>query len=815
MLAALIICYDSFAQIKGNKIKPISYLKNENINKRNASPIKGENILLKNVNDLSLKVKYATLLHHNGNIAESIKYLLEILSLPNAYQKESINDLVKGKMLLADCFYSFLQLEKYKKVVDEISTLCEDAKIENWIKTRALLYQIKYFNYHVQIDKARILIDSAYKMFNFLDPSDKEKNYVLLLTCQIQFRRNYDRKLLSPEVIKTFISKVDQISRGDLFEKIVFWRTLGNYYLDNCQDAKNWNENRKHPWYQKAMYCYGKATSIIESIFPNNDIEKLNLHNLRAILNYNHAYFLLVKKETNAATRILNLHDQEKKDFIPYFITTFSITEKLIDKIYSHTQLINEKGKMLKSFQDIERYWDEWELTNRRDTLLFSKDIYIKSCNNYIVSLAYDLYQLTKNKKYIQLAFEAQERGKYQALLNSFQRSYKDFGSENLEIEAIQNKLKFDEAYISFSFTKAQLNYQFIIVISKDSAGFIRINSFDSGLNINTSPEVNYSISGFNNFKRKYFNAYNLIFKPIKNIIGYKVSKLLVFPTDYSSFIKFDLLISDTTGYQSYKDLPYLLKSFGICYNYSYQIHSLQTKYHPVSNDINSQVYVPDYTHTDYADLLFFKRDSKQFEQSFRTNFFMNHTSTISRFITNVPSADIITIAAHSSINERSSDFNGIVMDADKSLNTNILSPHTIVNSPLNASLTVLALCESGIGDMDVTNANLNLAYWFSYAGSKACLYSYWKLDDKSTSIILQKFMHHLSKGKNKSVALSLAKAEYIYESKSEEELNPIYWGGLEVIGDDSPIVPNRNNYSISIFVAGILIVLVIIFLFK
>ena len=129
-----------------------------------------------------------------------------------------------------------------------------------------------------------------------------------------------------------------------------------------------------------------------------------------------------------------------------------------------------------------------------------------------------------------------------------------------------------------------------------------------------------------------------------------------------------------------------------------------------------------------------------------------------------------------------------IALDNDSSGVPTYLSPKTIFNTPLNADLTVLALCETGLGESFVSDSYVNMAYWFTYAGSKSCLYSCWKLDDRSTSYIIERFYHYLANGMAKSTSLQFAKQDYLKQTKTDEEKNPIYWAGLTIIGDDEPI---------------------------
>ncbi len=71
---------------------------------------------------------------------------------------------------------------------------------------------------------------------------------------------------------------------------------------------------------------------------------------------------------------------------------------------------------------------------------------------------------------------------------------------------------------------------------------------------------------------------------------------------------------------------------------------------------------------------------------------------------------------------------------------------------------------------------------------------SLWKIDEQSSSMITQKFFDHLAKGHNKAQALSLAKADYLENAKGRT-LAPVYWAGIVITGDNSPVEIKRKKW--------------------
>jgi CHAT domain-containing protein len=166
---------------------------------------------------------------------------------------------------------------------------------------------------------------------------------------------------------------------------------------------------------------------------------------------------------------------------------------------------------------------------------------------------------------------------------------------------------------------------------------------------------------------------------------------------------------------------------------------------------------------------------------------FQKGEATSSAYLEWASNAEIMHFSGHAFSNSLHWADQYIVLDSIQERDKKFLSPHEIIKTETDASMVVLSICNGGMGPMQPGGIK-NLMYWFTYAGVRSCIYAYWKLDDHSTSIILERFYLHLSEGMKKSDALAAARNDYISSVRSDEELNPIYWGGLMAIGDDAPI---------------------------
>ena len=110
----------------------------------------------------------------------------------------------------------------------------------------------------------------------------------------------------------------------------------------------------------------------------------------------------------------------------------------------------------------------------------------------------------------------------------------------------------------------------------------------------------------------------------------------------------------------------------------------------------------------------------------------------------------------------------------------------------LNAELTTLSACDSGVGKLQGEEGVSDLAEAFLAAGSKTVVASLWSADDTFASALMERFYQRLALGESTSSALRGAKLDML--TKYGEQVSPFYWAAYVAIGDASASVGIREQ---------------------
>ncbi|UCH84934.1 MAG: CHAT domain-containing protein, partial [Candidatus Latescibacterota bacterium] len=106
----------------------------------------------------------------------------------------------------------------------------------------------------------------------------------------------------------------------------------------------------------------------------------------------------------------------------------------------------------------------------------------------------------------------------------------------------------------------------------------------------------------------------------------------------------------------------------------------------------------------------------------------------------------------------------------------------------LSADVVTLSACETGLGRKAGSEGYIGFAHAFFQAGARSLVVSLWKVDDRATSLLMQKFYEDYfdSEMKTKAGALKSAK-EWVMDYKDENGTrpfeHPFYWSGFILIG--------------------------------
>ena len=123
-----------------------------------------------------------------------------------------------------------------------------------------------------------------------------------------------------------------------------------------------------------------------------------------------------------------------------------------------------------------------------------------------------------------------------------------------------------------------------------------------------------------------------------------------------------------------------------------------------------------------------------------------------------------------------------ILSQSNNVLEDGLLQTYEIYNMRLNANLTVLSGCNSGIGELKRGEGLIGMRRAFLYAGVPSIVVSLWPVEDESTAILMKQFYKYLNAGYIKKTALQKAKIDLI--KSKDKKRDPFYWAPFVLIGD-------------------------------
>ena len=760
------------------------------------------------------KILSARILQENGQRIKAIEQLQDLLASPYISKGQNITLRADTYLGLSECYFGMYWMEKFKSISDTLLQLSRQNQLPLQYLARAYTNLARYFAYQTMVEKSKLLLDSAVRLFQKAALSDQKKYCpISILTASINIYRNINGGKLNNNIDSSIVV----LSRGYPYEKfnqVYLLRAIGNAYFDKsrAQDKRlNWR------YYGKAASAFEKASQILNQSYPTNKIDHVSLNNLHGLLDYYSGFFGRAEKYFADSKQILT-----QKNFSPIFFSYSYLNTYLwqlgnTDSLFRGDELLEKKKRALYEWQTFTPNWERWEVVNRHAKLPYYRDMYAVNPYNIIVHLCYQLYQYNRDNKYLDNALAAQENSKCFFLKSKMMTTYSLSKPLLPTISYVQQQLQQNEALISYSDVESYLHSTYAVIVTKDTASIVKIDIekiYNLVVHIRNSDSVCKNIGIY---KKAYYGVYEGLFKPMKHFLSIGITNLLVLPSTRSSYFNFGMMISDTLGLNSFESLPYLNTKYNINYEFSWQVSALRKQGIKNRQKIqkNMQAYVPDYFNSKFYQLPFFSQSVPVLKNKFNFNTFFEGTSTISLYDAKAGQASILHLAGHCISDVNYSGDMAIVMDSATAEDRQYFSVEKIIQTNLKADLTVLSLCETGIGESHVSGSYLDMAYWFTYAGSKSCLYSYWKLDDRSTAFILERFYHYLAMGIKKSAALQNAKSDYLEQAKTEEEKNPVYWGGLTLIGDDDPISITENKKISYWYFTLLLIIPAIVYLLK
>ena len=186
---------------------------------------------------------------------------------------------------------------------------------------------------------------------------------------------------------------------------------------------------------------------------------------------------------------------------------------------------------------------------------------------------------------------------------------------------------------------------------------------------------------------------------------------------------------------------------------------------------------------TDYVPLGFAEIEVNNISKLFsKKETYFKRKATEGRAKGRSKSPDIIHFACHGEFNDKQPMQSGLLLSKDAD-NDGCLQVHEIFGLDLrNANLVALSACDTALSKIYGGDDLVGLSRGFIYAGTPSLLATLWKVDDRSTSILMKAFYENWhNKGMTKPEALRQAQ---VAVKSMPQYRHPYYWAPFVMIGD-------------------------------
>jgi CHAT domain-containing protein len=472
-------------------------------------------------------------------------------------------------------------------------------------------------------------------------------------------------------------------------------------------------------------------------------------------------------------------------------------TEKCIDIYYS----LYQKEKDISYIENAFLLSEQTKSAVLRELILASKDqsreekLIIQQLQNWNTIIVKDQQKMEKAD--ISKINQAIKKQNELMLLLKSTTAKKIKETKELKLADLYLKLEKDNAVMTEYFFGQGRIYVFVLENKK-----ITLESISEA----ATPKLVQFIDLFNNSNTISNNplAYNHISNEVYGILKLpkKASNknLIIVPDGILSFLPFETLITKQGTTASFAKMHYLLHDFKIGYTNSADFY---LKAIPFQHEKKGILGVFPIFEGSGLELAFSKNELKNLQDNFDGKYLDSQKASFQNFRESVANYSILHLSTHASSGD-------IVEPASIRFYDREVLYSEFYNLNLNPDLVVLSACETGIGKLYKAEGAMSIARGFQSAGAQNLLFSLWKVNDFTTSVLMEKFYANLKKGDSYFDSGHQAKLDFLSdESIPNAKKSPYYWGAFVYYGTLERQA--ETNYFLWISLLGGLIALLLL----
>lgn len=580
--------------------------------------------------------------------------------------------------------------------------------------------------------------------------------------------------------------------------------------------SKFYNERQDYP---KAVLQINKA---IEKVSGDNVISSsvnntilFQLLKTKAQILYSIGDYTNVLKTVNSAIAVLDLLKPTFKnntDKLVLISDAYPIIEIGLDATYNLYQKTKDKTLIDQALFLTEKNKSVLLL----DAILTNEAITYSNIPNTIIERERILkYQITALEKELNntndtskndALFELQSD--YRKLIESLEKNHTNYyhlkyNHDVITLPQLQKSLKSEDAIVAFFYGNSSI-YRITITNTLKELKRINVTKILQSSILNFQKLVSTPVSNTENVTNISKELYAVLIP--KLLESESVKDAIIIPDGLLNYIPFGALKPLNTKY------TYAIEEYAMSYiNSATLLEQLKSKKN--KNNGKLLAFAPNFTGNNNALLPLpnTKKEIKQLANHFKSDLYFNTQANLKAFDTLSTKYSILHLATHAIFNDSTPEYSYLAF-TNNTKNENLLYVKDLYNLELNADLVTLSTCDSGIGELKRGEGLISLARGFYFSGASSLASTLWKINDASSSQLMDNFYSNLASGLTKSKSLQAAKLEFINSNKHTALSHPYYWSGF-IISGNTKALQKPTNYTV--YIIGIIVLLIILLLIK